>query len=143
MSDLVARFTPAAAGSLPRRMYPVEPIVFDVQAAARFGQEAEALRLFESAARRGVVVAFLFSPRRSGQRSPTALILRSTEIELDGGRVEVGVDFTDIGAILVTLSPLIGRIAAGSDLEFTYPAPLADRAAAFVRLARRALANVS
>jgi hypothetical protein len=143
MGDLIARFTPAGAGSLPRRMYPVEPIAFDVQAAARFGQEAEALRLFESAAGRGDVVAFLFSPRRSGQRSPTALILRSTEIELDGGRVDVGMRFTDIGAIRVTLSPLIGRIAAGSDLEFTYPAPLADRAAAFVRLARRALANVS
>lgn len=143
MGDLVTQFTHAAARGLPRRIYPVEPIAFDVQAAARFGQEAEALRLFESAAGRGDVVAFLFSPRRSGQRSPTALILRSTEIELDRGRENVGMGFTDIGGIRVTLSPLIGRIAAGSDLGFTYPAPLADRAATFVRLARRALANVS
>lgn len=143
MADLVTRFTPGAARSLPRRLYPVGSIPFEAEAAARFSQETEARRLFEAAARRGDVVAFLFSPRRPGQRLPAALVLRSTRIELDGGREALGIAVSDVVAITMTLSPLVGHIAAGTRVGLTYPAPLADRGAAFVRLARRTLANVS
>ena len=140
MRDLVARFTPVAAEGLPRRRYGLEPIAFDPEPGARFGQAAEAQALHDAAAERGTVLAFLFSPRRPGQRAPAALVLRETEIELVRGKPEP-VRLSDVNAISLTLSPLIGRLSPTPTVGLSYPAPLIDRGAAFARLTRRALAN--
>jgi hypothetical protein len=140
MRDLVARFTPAAAGSLPRRRYGLEPITFDPEPAARFGQAAEARALHEAAAWRGGLLAFLYSPRRPGQRDPAALVLRETEIALAPSELERAC-LTEVIAVSLTLSPLVGRLSVTPAIGLSYPAPLADRGAAFTRLIRRALAN--
>jgi hypothetical protein len=142
MRDLIARFTPSAAGDLPRRSYALEPIPFDAEAAARFGQEAEARAMHDRAASTGEILGFLFSPVRPGQRLPAALVLRPAAAELLGSDRPRRAALADVAAINVTLSPLLGRIAFGRDLEVTYPAPVMDRGAAFVRLARHALAMI-
>lgn len=140
MRDLLARFTPAAAGRLPRRHYALEAIAFDLEPGARFGQAAEAQALHDAAAERGAVLAFLFSPRRPGQRDPAALVLREIEIELACGDTQ-RTRLTDVIAISLTLSPLVGKLSVTREVALTYPAPLIDRGAAFTRLARRALAD--
>jgi hypothetical protein len=142
MCDLLARFTPAAARGLPRRRYRLEPIPFEAEPAARFEQEEEARLRYEAAAARGDVSAFLFSPSRPGQRWSAALILRPTVVELHGRDRGRSLALGDVLAISLTLSPLAGRLSLGPGYGMSYPAPLADRAAAFVRVARRALANV-
>ena len=139
LRDLLARFTPSEAGDLPRRRYPFDPVGFDAEAADRFGQAEEARVLYEGAVRTGEVLAFLYSPRRPGQRSPAALVVRRTGLELLGRRPRQ-IPLADVAAIRLTLSPLVGRIAAGAGVDISYPAPLADRGAALVRLARHALA---
>ncbi len=142
MRDLLGRFVPAAAGYLPRRRYPLDVIPFDAEGAARYGQEAEARTIHASAAGEGEVMAFLFSPRRSGQSRPAALVLRPARVELIQPERHV-LTLDRIVAIGLTLSPLVGRISMEPGIEMSYPAPLADRGVAFVRLARRAIANVS
>lgn len=142
MRDLIARFAPSAAGDLPRRSYALEPIPFDTEAAARFGQEAAARAMHDRAASTGEILGFLFGPVRPGQRLPAALVLRPAAAELLGSDRLRRVALADVAAISVTLSPLLGRIAFGRDVEVTYPAPMMDRGAAFVRLARHALAMI-
>jgi hypothetical protein len=142
MRDLLVRFTPPGAGSWPRRRYSIEPLAVDFEIAARFGQEPAARALHDSAARAGEVLAFLFSPSRPGQRSPAALVLRSASIELLSGARHQTIALADVAALGVTLSPLIGRIAMHPRIDMSYPAPLIERGAAFVRLARRTLAAV-
>ena len=141
MRDLIERFTPGRGGDLPRRRYRIEPSGPDVGAAARFGQEADAARLLDAAGAHGEVLAFLFSPRRPGQRHPAAMAVHPTEVEVvaDGRRRQTGLD--SIGVVSLTLSPLVGRLSFGAGVELTYPAPLAERAAAVVRLARKLLAD--
>ena len=143
MGDLLAGFTPPAARSLPRRRYRLDSIAFDAEAAARFDQEPVARRGYETAAAEGIVSAFLFSPRRPGQPWPAALILRPTLVELDRRDRRRRVHLADVVTIGLTLSALVCRLSVGPEIGLTYPAPLADRGAAFVRLARRALANVT
>jgi hypothetical protein len=140
MLALLRRFLPGADGSLPRRRYELRALAFEPETAARFGQETEARQIHEAATGRGSVLAFLFSPRRPGHRTPTAFVLRPTAIEKVAGTI-AGVDLRDVLAVSVTLSPLIGRASFGPGIEISYPAPLADRGAAFLRLARRAIAN--
>lgn len=140
MRDLVARFTPSAAGDLPRRAYPLDSIPFDADATARFGQEAEARRLYEKAGRGGQVLCFLYSPRRPGQPAPAGLVLRPDTVELLSTSPSRLASLADVAVMSVTLSPLLVRIAIGAGVELSYPAPLIERGAAFVRLARRALA---
>lgn len=142
MRDLISRFTPSSASDLPRRSYALEPIPFDSEAASRFGQEADARAMYDTAAGTCGVLGFLFSPARPGQRSPAALVLRPAAAELLGADRARRVALAEVTFITVTLSPLVGRIALGPDLEITYPAPMMDRGAAFVRLARRALAMI-
>lgn len=141
MRDLLDRFTPATAGYLPRRRYELEPIAFESETAARFGQESEARALFAAASQRGKVLAFLFSPRRPGHRAPAAIVLRPTTVEAAGG-TDGGVELGEVAAISFTLSPLVGRLSFGSRVALTYPAPLSDRGAALVRLARKVIANL-
>lgn len=141
MRDLLARFTPAAASGLPRRRYALDPIDFDPEPAARYGQTTEARRLHDAAADGGDLLAFLFSPRRPGQPDPAALVLRPGEVELTGRRQTVRL--SEVLAISLTLSPLVGMLSLSSNVALRYPAPLVDRGAAFTRLARRALADAS
>ena len=140
MRDLLTRFSPASTRSLPRRRYGLEPITFDPEPAARFGQAAEAQALHEAAARPGGLLAFLFSPRRPGQRDPAALVLRETEVVLARTEPERAC-LSEVIAISLTLSPLVGRLSVTPAIGLSYPAPLAEHGAAFTRLSRRALAN--
>ena len=143
MADLIERFTPDAAGARPRRCYEVKPVDFDWETGARYGQQAEARSLLDAARDDGELLAFLFSPRRPGLRSATALVLRPTVVEVltTGRRSMVPLD--DVRATQLTLSPLVGRIAFGRPIALAYPAPLAAHGAALVRLARKVMANRS
>lgn len=143
MRDLLTRFTPLAATALPRRRYPLEPMGFDAEASARWGQEHEARALYAEAMRGGEVLGFLFSPRRPGQRVPAAMVLRPTAVEVRDGVRCRRVALADVLTIRVTLSPLVGRIALASGVALSMPAPLMDRGAAFIRLVRRALAAIA
>ncbi len=143
MGGLIERFTPPAAGARPRRRYELDPVAFDPETAARYGQEAEACALLDVARDEGDLLAVLFSPRRQEQRSPAALVLRPNVVELRSAARRSAVAFDDVTAVLLTLSPLVGRLAFGDRIALTYPAPLAAHGAAFVRLARKAIANGS
>ncbi len=143
MRDLVARFTPSAGGSAPRRRYALDAIPFDGEPAARFGQEAAARTLLERVGDGGDLLGFLFSPRRPGQHRPAAIALAPAAVTLMGHHGGQRVDLATVTAIRLTLSPLVGRLSFGPRVALSYPAPLADLGAAFVRLARRALANLS
>ena len=138
---LLARFTPTTDRRHLRRRYGLEPVIFDAEPPARFGQQSEARELFDRAAARGTVLGFVYSPRRPGQASAAALALTPDRVELLGS-TDRGLDLAAIGTIGQTLSPLVGRIAIGSAIRISYPSPLSDAGAAFVRAARRALANV-
>ena len=140
MRDLLTRFMPAWAGALPRRRYDLRPMPFDPGPAALFGQSAEAQALYDAAAGRDEVMAFLFSPRRPGQAASAALVLREAEVELAASPRRT-VRLRDVVAISITLSPLVAKLSMSKHVAMTYPAPLVDRGAAFARLARRALAN--
>lgn len=140
MGALLRRFLPGGP-PLPRRRYGLDPIAFDASIAAPFGQVAEARALLDAAVGDGEVLAFLFSPRRKGQRSPEALVLRPTSVEVVGGRRAARLALEGIASISLTLSPLVGRLSFGPGVAVTYPAPLAEHGAALTRLARRAIAD--
>jgi hypothetical protein len=142
MRGLIERFAPRSAGSLPRRRYELNAIAFDTETAARFGQDAEAGRLLDLASVSGEVLAFLFSPRRPGHRSASAIILRRETIELASATDRISLALAAVSAVDLTLSPLAGRLAFGSRMRISYPAPLIDRGAALVRLTRKAIANL-
>ncbi|MGH2465153.1 MAG: hypothetical protein ACRDGI_06805 [Candidatus Limnocylindrales bacterium] len=143
MRDLLARFSPSASQGLPLRRYPLEAIAFDADVATRFDQEQVARREYEGAGANGEVLAFLFSPSRPGQRWPASLIPRPTHVELAAHGQRRAIALADVVSIKLTLSVLVGRLSVGPDIGVTYPAPLADRGTAFVRMARRALANLT
>ena len=142
MAALIERFTPGAAAGLPRRRYTVAAVPFDPENAARYGQAAEAGALLDAARGDGDVLAFLFSPGRSEQRRPAALVLRPTVVELRSADRQSVVRFDEVTAVALTLSPLVGRLAFGQPVALGYPAPLGAHAAALVRLARRVIANL-
>ena len=141
LRSFLDRFTPTHGRGLPRRTYVVEPTAFDVEAAARFGQQAEAQALAQAAARRGEVLAMLFNPRRPGQRSPVALALYAGEVVLLGRESRLATPLAQVAAITLTMSALVGRVGFEPGVRTTYPAPLMDVAATFVRSARRLLAG--
>ena len=142
MRDLLGRFTPAAAEGLPRRRYQLKRIAFDPESAAHFDQTDQAQALYETASRKGDVLAFLFSPRRPGQRTSAALVLRETEVELIAAPPQ-SASLGRVTAVSLTMSPLVGRLTLMNAIGLAYPAPLFDRGAAFACLARRALANAT
>jgi hypothetical protein len=143
LRGLIERFAPESGGSLPRRRYQFEAITFDPESAARFGQDAEARNLLDVAAKRGEVLAFLFSPRRPGQHAAAALVLRRTAIEFASADRTIILALDQVSAVQHTLSPLVGRLGFGATVGLTYPAPLVEGGASLVRLARKALANLS
>jgi hypothetical protein len=137
---LLRRFLPGADDT-PRRIYTIERLEFDRDEAGRFGQAADADRL------RALIdepLAFLFSPRRAGQRTPAALAITRDSAQLLGARRRATLALGRIHAVRLVLSPLIGRlnfVADGSSLELVFPATFSSTAAALVRLARRLIAN--
>ena len=141
---LAGRFAPAEGSSRPRRIYELERIPFDEEAAARFGQAREARELLGALPADPDVLAVAYNPRRPGVAEPAALCVRRDAIELVERRRTVRVELADVAALAITLSPLIARMMViGRELriEVAFPGPFADRVAAVVRLARRALAN--
>jgi hypothetical protein len=113
-----------------------------MESAARFGQESDARTLLEAVGNGADLLAFLFSPRRSGQRRPAAMALAPTRVDLVSSTGGQRVELAAVSAVRLTLSPLVGRLSFGQRVGLSYPAPLADQGAAFVRLARRALADL-
>lgn len=143
MRDLIARFTPDRAGAVPRRRYPLAAMPFDPEPAGRFGQASDATRLLGAVRDEADPLAFLYSPRRAGQRRAAAIALTPTTIELVGVVGERRLELAAVAAVSLTLSPLVGRLSFGSRVALSYPAPLAEQGAGLVRLTRRALANLA
>jgi hypothetical protein len=143
---LAARFVPDRNGRRLRRTYELKPVEFEEETADRFHQLPEA-RAFQAEARRdaGELLAFLYSPRREGQRECLGLWLSRSEVGLLGPRGQrLGVG--DLTSASIALSPLTARIrlrAGNRILSFPYPGPLAVHGAAFLRLLRRAWANAA
>jgi hypothetical protein len=142
MHDLVARFTPARAGRLPRRVYKVERIDFEPELAGRFKQAEQAQAMLEALPE--APLAFLYSPAREGQREAVGLALGRHSAVLVGRSSQRSLDHAAVHALRVVLSPLVGRLAfigRGERIDVVYPAPFAGEAAALMRLARRLVAN--
>jgi hypothetical protein len=141
--ELAARFAPRPT-TLPRRVYGIEALPFDGRTAEPFGQVDEARNLLREAGQADQILAFVYSPRRPGQKVPAGLVLRATELQLVNPGGERRVPLEAISALAITLSPLVARIkalAGSHELSLTYPAPAAAEGAAFVRLSRRVLAG--
>ena len=143
MAALAARFAPTGVGTVPRRVYSLAAAPFDEDWAARFGQSDLARSLF---ARADVdePLAFIFSPRRDGQRHAMAVVLASDQVVIVGEDEARRIPLATACMLQSTISPLIGRFAIGladRSHAITYPAPLRPMGMPFMRLARRALAN--
>lgn len=71
-------------------------------------------------------------------------MLRDDEITCTSGDATQRVGIEEIAALQITLSALVGRLVVvgrSSAVDLRFPAPLAGGAAAWLRSARRALAN--
>jgi hypothetical protein len=159
---LMDRFASARQGSgkALRRRYGAERQPTDPDEAGRFGQAAEAISLerhLEQAI--GPLTAFLFSPRRPGQRSPAAVGLGRDAIAVARGDEVARLDLAELRIVRLVLSPLSGRLelqaARGrgaspgrrdgrpvGHLQISYPAPFGATAAGLVRRLRRHWADV-
>ncbi len=144
MARLLRRFSPAAGGSWPQRVYVIPEVELDARALDAFGQADEARQAVEAERQGGKVVAAFFDPRRSGVRVASLLSLGDDAVTLrTGGAIErIGTE--DVMALGITLSALVGRlriIGRTSAIDLRFPAPLATGAAAWLRAARRVVAN--
>ena len=144
MASLAQRFLAHHNTMRLRRRYEAEPIEFDEEAADRFGQLAYARTLRDAAsAEAGELLAFLYSPRREGQRRQLGLWLSPSEVGLVGhrrGRIPIG----ELAGAGMALSPLTARLSLRgrqSSIDFPYPGPLAVHSARSLRLLRRLWAN--
>jgi len=144
MARLLRRFTPGAAGARPRRVYPVPEVVPDGRALGAFGQAADAEAAVDAAREAGPVTAAFYDPRRPGVRRGRLLTLDPEEITLapDGGTESI--DLVAVASLGITLSTLTGRLTVvgrSSTIDVRFAAPLAAGATAWLRSARRAVAN--
>lgn len=146
-AELLRRFLPDESGTAIRRRYDTEPVPFDVEPAARFRQEDEALRrvelLRELVAPEPLLAAF-YAPRRETVKRSVAMAITATEVVVHRDTASERVPLAALTAIGLALSPLVGRVelrTSGSRTAFTYPATIADQATALLRLLRRAWAN--
>ena len=142
--SLSARFLPERNRDRLRRVYTTEAVEFVEETAERFHQLEEARTLREAARHEaGEILAFVYSPRREGQRQSAGLWLSPREVGVVGPRPE-RLSLSELRSVGVVLSPLVARVTlrgSGRTIIFTYPAPLAVRGAALVRLLRRLWAN--
>lgn len=144
MVRLLRRFVPSAPGSLPRRVYEIPEVEPDARALDAFGQVSEARDAVDLARRAGPVRGAFFDPRRPGARRTSLLVLRDNEISRTTGDVTGRLPLDEVAALGITLSALTGRLVVvgrSSTIDLRFPAPLAAGAAAWLRSARRALAN--
>jgi hypothetical protein len=146
VATLAERFLPERNTSRLRRRYQTEPIAFAEETAARFGRLEEGLEMLEAARREaGQVKAFLFSPRREGQRRSLGLWLAPDAIGLLGPK-PARIPLASLTGVRMSLSPLSAAIAirsAAGTIGFPYPGSLTVHGAAFVKLLRSMWANVS
>ncbi len=145
---LLARFLPGEAESVVRRRYPVEPLPFDPEPASRYRQGEEAARRVAALGALGSAepLAAFYAPRRERVKRSVALVLTAHELLADFDEEVVAVPLSALRLVGVALSPLVGRVefhGGGRPLRFTYPSPLSEAAAAFVRTCRRAWANAA
>jgi hypothetical protein len=142
--SLASSFLPERNRGRLRRVYATEAVEFVEETAERFRQLDEARALREAARREaGDLLAFVYSPRREGQRQPLGLWLSLREVGVVGPRPE-RLSLCELRSVGMVLSSLIARVTlrgASRTLTFTYPAPLAIHGAALVRLLRRLWAN--
>lgn len=140
-AELAARFTPGAAGLLPRRTYPDPDNEVEWSRMDAFGETAGVREL--AAAVSDLPLAVLPSPARPGHRRTSLWVLDRDGVAVTGrGDVE-RVALTDVHAVTLVFSPLEGRaeILGRRQLQLDVPAPYADVAAAFARALRRRLAS--
>jgi len=142
--SLLSRFLPDRNRGRLRRVYTAGVVEFVEETAGRFRQLDEARALQEAARHEaGELLAFVYSPRREGQRHALGLWLSRREVGVVGPRPE-RLPLNELRSVSVVLSPLVARVTLrGTDrtLTFTYPASLAVHGAALVRLLRRLWAN--
>lgn len=144
MVRLLHRFLPGAAGTRPRRVYTLGGGDVDLSGLDAFGQADEALAALAAARRDGPVIAALYDPRRPGTRRASLLVLHETGAALRSAGGSVAVARESTAALGLTLSPLLGRLTVvgrGATIDLRFPAPLAGSAAAWLRAARRVVAN--
>lgn len=143
---LASRFVPDRNPRRLRRTYVTKGVEFVEETAERFGQKAEALALQTAARdRAGELLAFIYSPRREGQRHALGLWLSPGSVGVLGPRPET-IPLCELAEVAISLSPLTARIAlraANRSIAFPYPGPLAAYGATFVRELRRAWANAT
>jgi hypothetical protein len=142
LASLLARFTPSRAADLPVRTYAIAAFEWDRETAERYGQAADADQLHRAAAAGGEILAFLYAPRREAQRAPAALVLRQSAAELVTATSHRVLSLRTVRSIRMTISPIVGLVGFSQEVAVSYPGPLAEPAAAFVRLARRVMAGL-
>ncbi len=144
LARLIRRFVAAADESPLRRLYGVPAVEPEEGPLDAFGQAAEA-RAAVAAERRAVpVLGAFYDPRRPGVRGPSLVVLREDAVALRSATAVRSVRLDDVAALGITLSALVGRLVVRGrteSLDLRFPAPLSTGAAAWVRSARRALAN--
>lgn len=129
-----------------RRRYPIDELDLDTATLAPFRQNEEArerIDALRSSVAGGVAAAF-YAPRRQGVKESVALLLSGDEVVLDVDGSLRRVALRCLRSISMALSPLIGKIelrSTDTSERFSYPAPLAAQATAFIRQLRRAWAN--
>lgn len=147
LNAVIKLFLPQANAGAVLRRYPIEPIEFDAELAERYYQGNEAIerianlrRLAEPAP----VLAAFYAPRRERVKQSIAVALTDSEVLVDGGGPPTRLPLVSVQSLSLAMSPLLGRVVlrtAGGSARFSYPSPLSEQAAAFIRLLRRGWAN--
>jgi hypothetical protein len=147
LNEVIKLFLPQANAGAVRRRYPLEPIEFDAEPADRYQQGTEAterIANLQRLAEPGPVLAAFYAPRRERVKQSVAVALTASEVLVDGGGPPKRLPLVTVQSISLAMSPLLGRVVlrtAGGSARFSYPSPLSEQAAAFIRLLRRAWAN--
>lgn len=140
----LARFLP---GPALRRRYLLESLELDTGRLEPFKQADEAEQRIAALCRAVPdAVATFFAPRRAHEKQSVAVVLTPDELALEAdGRIR-RLRLRCMRSVALALSPLVGRVelrGADGDAKFSYPAPLATSATAFIRQLRRAWANAA
>ena len=143
-----SRFVYSTEPGAVRRTYRVEEIAFDSGPLRPFHQAEEAERRVAAlrSTADGLLLAAFYAPRHERVPRAVALGLMEATLLVEGERGRGEIPVRELMAIELALSPLLGRIrlhTRGRRTDVSYPSPLNDAAAAFVRQLRRVWANVA
>jgi hypothetical protein len=140
-ANLAARFTPDAAGRLPRRRYPDPSDAVGWSRMDAFGEAASVREMALAVSNHPLAV--LPSPARPGHGRTSAWVLDRESVAIVGRGAVERVALADVHAVTLVLSPLEGRaeLLGRHPVRIAVPAPYADVAAAFARALRRRLAS--